>query len=360
MNVYLAGARSRDFGQEIFRGLEKLFSSVNPVEEGDRVAIKIHPGVYGSVYYIRPCYIRKIADLVKDAGGKPFVIETVALTGDRKSRKRYEEAANKNGFSKDSLGCRLVIDGSGVLCRVNGREIRKIEVSKEIKEADSLLVVSRAKGHVTSGYGGCIKNLGMGCISPSGKMILHEVTKPSFYPSKCKGCGRCAGFCRSVASAAISMNGFPEIDMERCIGCAACALLCCRSGALRVSVKQRKRFQLRLADAAACVLGCFERGKYAFFNFLLDVTLRCDCSLLTDVPLVKNIGILASRDPVAVDNASIDLIDSEEGMENSEAERMLPGEHKFRKIFGIDPKVQMRCLSKLGFGKMRYELKSLN
>jgi len=296
-----------------------------------KVAVKVHMGELGNVTHVRPVFVRRVVDKIKELGGEPFVIDTPAIyKGDRDTAGKYLKTAAVNGFTKESMGAEVVIDDTETL--ING-----VGISKKIMDSDALFVVSHGKGHGMSGFGGAIKNVGMGCPSKNGKAVIHGVNKPTVLDC-CIGCGDCAENC---AVNAISIkNGKAVIDYELCEGCGGC--MGCEQDAIHVSREKKEELQRVLARVTKSVLENFE--NVAYLNFLLDITKHCDCFGCYMESIAPNIGVIGSKDIVAIDKASIDLI----------------GKHaNLGEIHGVNPEVQIEEAVKIGLGSRDYELNRL-
>ena len=347
-------------GGSILRGMRDLLtmsSLADAMSPQRSVAIKLHMGELGNVTYIRPFFVRRVADLVKRAGGEPFVTDTTALyPGARGTPERYLATAAANGFTEASIGAPVVIadegdDGIAVAIEspVDGCELTQIMVASKIHHADSMLVLSHAKGHMQTGFGGAIKNLGMGCVTQEGKAASHSANTPVFDESKCDGCGLCVEAC--PRDALVLAEGRIMRDMTRCMGCSSC-LFTCPMDAFEFPPGASDRLQVNVAHAAYAVLKNL-KGKVGFINFVQDVTPQCDCAAPAGKPVVQDVGILASLDPVAIDKASIDLID-QAPVVVSPAPASPPD--LLGKIYGIDSLVQLRAAERLGLGKLEYNL----
>jgi len=343
MQVYFKPASTPFAKDALHLAIKKFMEKINVIEKGDIVAIKLHMGELGNIGYIRPIFVRKVVDFVKEQGGKPFITDTTTLYGGHRGNAiDYLETAAINGFSFSSMGCPVIIaDGllgndEKIVCISN----HKIAVAKAIYEADCLITLSHFKGHGMAGFGGAIKNLGMGCCSKAGKIWQHEVTKPLHNKENCILCKKCLTFCPT--GAIYEENGEIKINYEKCRGCGAC-LVMCEQHCFYLEGSQIKEFQKRIAIAAKAVINQFN-GKVAFINFLMDITPRCDCCSFADKPLINDIGILASKDAVSIDKASYDLILKEAGKD------IFYEEHK------INGRIQLEEAEKIGIGKMEYEL----
>ncbi len=342
-------------------GIERLWARAGiakAVNRGDSVAVKLHMGELGNVTYLRPALVRKVVDLVKKRGGRPFVTDTVSLyPGGRDSRSKYLSTAAYNGFVAGSMGAPVIIaDGDGDEGRVvtlprtvDGCGLRQVEVAAGILEADALLALSHVKGHMITGFGGSVKNLGMGCVTKRSKREQHLVNPPLLDESRCDGCAGCLEACPAEALA--MLDGRPRRDPGRCQYCGSCLFACGRQ-ALWWERRNKERFQVYLAHAAAAAASPFGR-KIGFINFIQDVTPHCDCAAPAGRALFPDIGIVASTDPVAVDKASLDLMDR---ARLYRAPRRISGADKLGQWHQVDSLVQLRVASDLGLGSLDYEL----
>jgi uncharacterized Fe-S center protein len=350
-----------DRNRPFLRGLRTLFSRVaNVVSAGDSVAVKVHMGEYGGSAYLRPPIVRRVCDLIKEAGGKPFVTDTTALYPvGRFTARQYLATAAYNGFTEESVGAPVVIadgergyDGEwvGIPKRVSKCSLDKIKIAREIFNADSMIVLSHVKGHELSGFGGSIKNVAMGCVTKDSKAAQHRVNRGVMDLSKCTGCGQCVEAC---AFKALSLLEEKMVrDEEKCMNCNNCLYLCPEK-VFSLPPQAKERFQVYLAHAAAGVLSRFH-SKVAFINFIQDVTPLCDCVTPSGLPVIPDIGILASIDVVAIDKASLGLIAQSKPVgefANISSPDIL-GE-----INDTDSLVQIRTAQGLGLGNMAYQLK---
>jgi uncharacterized Fe-S center protein len=349
-----------DNGRAFLRGLRTLFARVaGVISTGDSVAVKVHMGEYGGSAYLRPSIVRRVCDLIKEAGGKPFVTDTTTLyPAERFTASQYLATAAYNGFTKESLGAPVIIadgeqgyDGEWVdiAGRVSGCSLNRVKIAEKILGADSMMVLSHVKGHELSGFGGSIKNVGMGCVTKESKAAQHRVNRGVIDLSKCTGCGECVKAC---AFHALSVLGEKVVrDEEKCMNCNYCLYLC-REEVFSLPPGAKEEFQVYLAHAAAGVLSRF-KNNVAFINFVQDVTPQCDCATPSGLSVIPDIGILASTDVVAIDKASLDLIAQARpiGKFASISSPDILGE-----INGTDSLIQIRTAQELGLGNMAYKL----
>jgi uncharacterized Fe-S center protein len=353
-----------DRERAFLRGLRTLFSKVaNVVSTGDSVAVKVHMGEYGGSAYLRPPIVHRVCNLIKEAGGKPFVTDTTALyPAGRFTASKYLVTAAYNGFTEESVGVPVVIadgergyDGEwvGIPKRVSDCSLDKIKIAKKIFDADSLIVLSHVKGHELAGFGGSIKNVAMGCVTKESKAAQHRVNRALIDISKCTGCGQCVEAC---AFKALSLLKEKVVrDEEKCLNCNNCLYLCPEK-VFSLPPQAKERFQVYLAHAAAGVLGRF-RSKVAFINFIQDVTPLCDCATPSGLPVVPDIGILASTDVVAIDKASLDLIAQSKPVGKFAS---ISSPDILGKINGTDSLIQIRIAQELDLGSMEYQLHAVD
>jgi uncharacterized Fe-S center protein len=349
--------RNRTF----LKGLRTLFSRVaNAISAGDSVAVKVHMGEYGNSAYLRPPIVHRVCDLIKEAGGKPFVTDTTTLYPARRfTASQYLETAAFNGFTEESLGVPVVIaDGEGgydgewvyISKRIPDCSLDRIKIAREIFDADSMIILTHLKGHELSGFGGSIKNVAMGCVTKESKAAQHRVNRGVIDLSKCTGCGQCVEACAFKALSVIEEK--MARDDEKCMNCNYC-LYTCSEGVFSLPPQAKEVFQVYLAHAAAGVLSRF-CSKVAFINFIQDVTPLCDCVAPSGLPVVPDIGILASEDIVAIDKASLDLINQSKPLGEF---AHVSSADILGKVNGTDSLIQIRTAQELDLGNIAYELK---
>lgn len=321
------------------------------VEPGELVAIKMHFGERHNDTHIRPEMVRPIVEEVRAKGAKPFLADTnVLYRSERSNAVDHLLLASQHGFTPERTGAPvLILDGlrgnQELEVEIPGRIYQRVSLAAGLALADALIAVSHVTGHVAMGLGGTLKNLGMGLASRMGKLRQHSSTKPSVDPRNCTGCWVCIRWCPEDA---IRKRGeVAWIDPDRCIGCGEC-LTVCRFDAVRHDWRVESReLQRRVAEHA---LGAAvnKRGKLACFDFVLNVTKDCDCLARKQVPIVPDVGLLASFDPVAIDAAALDLI------------RETAGNELFRFAYPhLDGREQLRHGELIGLGSTQYELEEV-
>ena len=354
-------ARSRNTGRPA--KVRKLFDAAgfsSLIEKRDLTAVKLHFGERGGDAFIHPIFVRQIVEGIIGSGGKPFLTDSNTLySGSRHNAVDHLVNAIEHGFDYSVVRAPLIIaDGLRSTdvkwTEINGKHFGRVRISSGIANADSMIVLSHFKGHIMAGFGGAVKNLAMGGASAYGKMDQHSV-RPEVNQGKCIGCMACVEVC--PVDAHVVEGGKVRIDKERCIGCGEC-LVVCRQEAIDLDWSSEiVPFQERMAEYA---LGCASNfdGRVGYMNFVIRVSPECDCFSWSDYPIVPDVGILASRDPVALDRACYDLVNAQKGFENSALRGAFePGEDKFRSMKPeMDPLYTLRYAEELGLGSMDYEM----
>lgn len=277
--------------------------------EGKFAAIKMHFGEEGNLSYLRPDYAKAVADVVRENGGIPFLTDCNTLyPGKRKNAIDHLEIAAQHGFNQLTTGCQILIgDGLKGTDDVevpihNGEFLKTARIGRTVMDADIFISLAHFKGHESTGFGGAIKNIGMGCGSRAGKMAQHNSGKPLVNQESCKGCRACARECGSDAISFQNKKAF--IMQDLCKGCGRCIGACNFDAIYNPNYDAPKDLDCRMAEYAQAV--CYGRPCF-HINMILDVSPWCDCHAFNDAPLVPNIGMAASFDPVALDQASSDL-----------------------------------------------------
>ncbi|MGQ9508071.1 MAG: DUF362 domain-containing protein [Thermodesulfobacteriota bacterium] len=343
------------------------------IKKNDLVAIKLHFGERGNTAYIRPIFLRRIVERVKEYEGKPFLTDTNTLyLGSRSEAVSHLNTAYQHGFTDSVVGAPLLIaDGlrgnSAVRVKIDKSFFKTVSIAQAIHLADVLIIVTHFKGHELSGFGGTLKNLGMGCSSREGKLSQHSNISPKVKEKLCKGCKSCLSWCPSGAISIIYLeeagrtsHQVARIHPQTCIGCGEC-ILTCPSGAIQIQWNESiPVFQKKMVEYAFGALHN-KKGKALFLNFLTQISPACDCYGYSDTPIVRDIGILSSEDPVAIDQASVDLVNREEGNRASKLPKNWEkGEDKFRALYPeVDWSIQLAYAEEIGLGTREYELISI-
>lgn len=362
-DVFFAGLRARSHHESRVQKIRRLFDAAgfgDVVRPGDLTAVKLHVGERGCDTYINPVFARQVVDKVKECQAHPFVTDTGTLyAGSRADAVRHTVTAIEHGFAYAVVGAPVIIaDGlSGGYWKevaVGGNHFENVRIAGGILAADSMLVLSHVKGHDLAGFGGAIKNLAMGCAPPSGKAEQHA-GRPFVEIERCGGCGRCIQVCPQAAVTLV--EGRARFNPERCVGCGDC-MRSCDLGAIEFDwTTEIRPFIERVCEYA---LGAVrdKPGRVGYINFLLGITPDCDCVPWSDAPIVPDIGILASTDPVAIDHASLDLVNSERGIARTAlGENLAPGEDKFKGIWDYtDGNHQIAYAARIGLGDASYRL----
>ena len=338
------------------------------IQEKDLVAIKLHFGEKGNTTFIRPLFVRRVVEQVRRYKGKPFLTDTNTLyTGARSEAVSHLTMAYHHGFAYSVVDAPILIaDGlrgnSGIHVRIDKPLFKTVSIAREIHMSDALLCVTHFKGHELSGFGGALKNLGMGCASREGKLSQHSTISPKVKEKSCSSCRRCLQWCPAEAISMIASDVEKKIerasiDPKKCIGCGEC-ILTCPTGAIQIRWNETSLlFQKKVVEHAYGAVQR-KREKALYLNFLTQVTPACDCNSFSDVPIVNDIGILAAEDPVAIDQASVDLVNREEGNKASRLQKNWnPGEDKFRAIYPeVDWSIQLAYGEEIGLGTRQYDL----
>ena len=361
--VYFADMRA-SHKENLFDKISKLLALAGlsqQIADGDLTAVKIHFGEKGNSAFIRPIFARRVVEEIKKLGAKPFLTDSSTLyPGERKEAVSALTCAIENGFGYACVAAPLIIsDGLRGLTEtevvVDGEVLKKVYIGSEIVEADSLVCLTHFKCNELTGFGGAIKNLGMGCASRKGKLIQHSTVAPKVAENYCTGCGICLKACAHDAIAV--MEGKATIDPTLCAGCSRCITVC---PARAINIQWNEAADLvmkKMAEfAKGAVTGKEERS--VFLNFITQVSPACDCYGHADAPIVNDIGICASSDPVAIDQACADLVNGARGNEGSALQSgHEAGGDKFRGCWPEIPwEVQLEHGEKVGLGTRTYQL----
>ncbi len=294
----------------LLHGIDHYFSAF---EAGSYVGIKMTIGDKETTGYLKPELVRVVVEKVKEQGAKPFVFDTnVIYSGHRQNAVDHLDLAYSKGFTPRKLGCPFIIADSvfgtdSRAVKVDFHNVKEIKVPSMMKVLDDLIVLTHVTGHIMSGYAGSVKNVAMGMSSRAGKQIQHSSLKPVINIDKCSICGSCMEIC--PVSAISEMSGKAFINSHLCIGCCEC-ISACRIDAVMINWKEDAYiFMERMAEYATGILSLI-KNKF-FLNFAIDVTQECDCIAGDDRRIVKDTGIFASEDILAIDKASYDMLKGE-------------------------------------------------
>jgi len=361
--VYFADMRAGQ-KENLFDKIAKLLTLCDlgqRVCDGDLTAVKIHFGEKGNHAFIRPIFARRVVEEIKKLGAKPFLTDSSTLyPGQRKEAVSALTCGIENGFAYACVGAPLIIsDGlRGVTeteVAIKGELLNSVFLGTEIVESDSLVCLSHFKCHELTGFGGAIKNLGMGCASRKGKLVQHSTVAPVVSDKNCTGCGACPRAC--AHDAIIISDGIAYIDPEKCVGCSRCISVC---PVRAINVQWNEAADLVMKKMAEYARGAVtgKEEKMLYLNFITQVSPLCDCYGHSDAPIVNDIGLCASIDPVAVDQACADLVNAARGNQGSALKSGFePGEDKFRGVHpNINWEVQLEHSEKVGLGSRKYDL----
>ena len=364
--VYFADFRAPSWRENLPQKLARLMMTAGFGDldlDGKFVAIKMHFGEPGNLAYLRPNWAKAVVDLVKSQGGKPFLTDCNTLyIGGRKNALDHLDSSYVNGFSPFSTGCHVIIaDGlkgnDEALVPVEGGEyVKEAKIGRAIMDADVFISLTHFKGHEQAGMGGCLKNIGMGCGSRAGKMEQHNSGKPFVKQKRCIGCRACAKICAHGAPQ-FGPDGKASIDTDKCVGCARCLAICPKDAICTLDDEAPEILNKKIAEYTKAVVD----GRPCFHvSLVLDVSPNCDCHAENDVPIVPDVGMFASFDPVALDQACADAVLAQTPLTGSV---LFDGECNCGDkdiLHAIHPDTKWQvCLEhaeKLGLGTRKYEL----
>ncbi|GAB6036915.1 DUF362 domain-containing protein [Fundidesulfovibrio butyratiphilus] len=361
--VYFANFRARTVKENKLSRIAKLFEVAGFKKlawKDSLTAVKVHFGELGNDTFISPVLVRAVVDKLVHYGAKPFLTDTATLySGSRENAVDHMKTALAHGFGPETAGAPIVIaDGLRGNCwksiNIGKKHFKTAKVALGIAEADALMVVSHFKGHEMAGFGGAIKNLAMGCAPPAGKRDQHS---PRFKVSdkRCVGCAACFKVCPQKAITIAEKKA--SIDREKCIGCGECLTVCQEKAIYMDWATEMAPFTERMVEYAfAAIKG--RKNKVGFLTFLMNITPDCDCIPWSDAPIVPDIGMMASTDPVALDKACLDMVNAQAALVGTQlACNHAPGEHKFKGLWTHTMgDLQLSYAEEIGLGTTQYEL----
>lgn len=311
--VYFADFRTPSYEESQQQRLTRLLKAAGMDKinfQNQYTAIKMHFGEPGNLAFLRPNWARTVVDFVKERGGRPFLTDCNTLyVGGRKNALDHLDSAYMNGFTPYATGCQILIaDGlkgtdEALVPVKGGRYVKEAKIGQAIMDADVFISLTHFKGHQSTGFGGALKNIGMGCGSRAGKMEEHSAGKPSVDTEKCIGCGTCARWCAHDAAKVTDRKAY--IDHAKCVGCGRCLGHCPADAIKPASDESNDILNCKIAEYTKAVVD----GRPCFhIALVIDVSPDCDCYPMNDVPIVPNIGMFASCDPVALDQACADAV----------------------------------------------------
>jgi uncharacterized Fe-S center protein len=327
-DVFYFTARTHSHEQSMSKfkgalGLKKL-EFEQKIKKGNQIVIKTHFGALENTRYLRPSYIRFLCDYVKEIGGYPSVAESCGwgvperISGThteysgRATEEEYLETALIHGFTEETMGAPMLMldgeDGTDIeLQKIDGNRFKEILVAGRLREFEFMILATHFKGHAGAGFGGSIKNLGIGCVSKGGKVEAHTGKTFEFDLDNCKAdCQNCINICPKRALSKDETNKL-ILNEEKCKFCYMCASVC-KDKVINLGSSSREEFITQMVDNAKGVVEYFGKNKIFYINYAIDITYQCDCTGGSDIPFVPDIGVLASLDPVALDQATVDLV----------------------------------------------------
>ncbi|MCI8503173.1 MAG: DUF362 domain-containing protein [Dorea sp.] len=367
--VYYTDFRAK-IGEGLPTKLKRLIKAAGIGEidmDNKFAAIKMHFGELGNISFLRPNYAKAVADVVKELGGKPFLTDCNTLyPGSRKNALEHLYCAWENGFTPLTVGCPILIgDGlkgtDDVEVPVQGGEyIKKALIGRAVMDADVFISLSHFKGHEMTGFGGAIKNIGMGCGSRAGKKEQHRNGKPSVDPEMCRGCRLCMRQCANDGLIFDETTKKMSINLENCVGCGRCIGACNFDAIDFADSAATKVLNCRMAEYTKAVV---DGRPHFHISLIVDVSPNCDCHAENDAPILPNIGMFASFDPLALDQACVDACLKAEPLPNSQLTDNMKQEgfcdhhdHFENTTVNSEYKTCLAHAEKIGLGSREYEI----
>lgn len=368
--VYFTNFRTPAYGDSVLKKLRKLLYSagIDQIDmDGKFVAIKMHFGEHGNISFLRPNWARVVVDVVKELGGKPFLTDCNTMyPGYRKNAIEHLYCAWENGFTPLAVNCPVII-GDGLkgtddveVPVVGGEYVKSAKIGRAVMDADIIISLTHFKGHEMTGFGGAIKNLGMGCGSRAGKKEQHSSGKPRVEESLCRGCRKCQKECANGGLVYNEQTRKMTVDQGNCVGCGRCLGACNFDAIIFENDGAMSDLNCKMAEYTKAVVD----GRPQFhISLIVDVSPNCDCHQENDAPIIPDVGMLCSFDALALDQACVDLCLKQTPLDNSQL-----GDHIHADDFvdhhdhfcNNNPESEYKsCLEhaeKIGLGSRDYEL----
>ena len=368
--VYFTNFRTPAYGDSVLKKLRKLLYSagIDQIDmDGKFVAIKMHFGEHGNISFLRPNWARVVVDVVKELGGKPFLTDCNTMyPGYRKNAIEHLYCAWENGFTPLAVNCPVII-GDGLkgtddveVPVVGGEYVKSAKIGRAVMDADIIISLTHFKGHEMTGFGGAIKNLGMGCGSRAGKKEQHSSGKPRVEESLCRGCRKCQKECANGGLVYNEQTRKMTVDQGNCVGCGRCLGACNFDAIIFENDGAMSDLNCKMAEYTKAVVD----GRPQFhISLIVDVSPNCDCHQENDAPIIPDVGMLCSFDALALDQACVDLCLKQIPLDNSQL-----GDHMHADDFvdhhdhfcNNNPESEYKsCLEhaeKIGLGSRDYEL----
>jgi len=348
--VYFVAVKDSGDIPDVKRKLKKLLDEskvTDFIRKEHKVAVKAHFGEEGNTGYVRPEYVRIICDEIDKKCASAFLSDANTLyRGRRTNSKDHLKLAREHGFTKDSTGMEIIIPDDSkkenvTAIPIDQKIIKTAKVARIFIDADAIIAVSHFKGHILTGFGGAVKNIGMGCATREGKLAQHCDISPVVHEDKCIGCAECKKVC--PAGAIRLERNKSVIDVSKCIGCASC-LAACPTMAMFIDFGAGDKVQEKMAEYTLAVLKG-KNGRAGFLNFAVRINKECDCWGADNPRIAPDVGIFASLDPVSIDRASFDMVNK------------ICGKDIFKEIHPkYDGIKQLRHAQEIGLGNLDYEL----
>ena len=368
--VYFTDFRTKANGDGLPTKLKKLIKKAGLADldlDGKFVAIKMHFGEMGNISYLRPNYARAVVDVIKELGGKPFLTDCNTLyPGSRKNALEHLYCAWENGFTPLTVGCPILI-GDGLkgtdeveIPVAGGEYVEKAKIGRAVMDADIFISLNHFKGHENAGFGGATKNIGMGCGSRAGKCEQHISGQPTINEDLCRGCKKCMALCANDGLIFDETTKKMSVDKDHCLGCGRCIGACNFDAISFEDFHAPRLLNCKMAEYAKAVL---DGRPHFHISLVVDVSPNCDCHCENDAPILPNIGMFVSKDPLALDQACVDACMAATPMPGSQLyDRMQrPDFHDHHDHFkNSTPESEWKsCLEhaeKIGLGTREYDL----